>query len=121
MKYSMTALVAILAVSFAGTAFASNAKKHENKTPINNVAAEGVKDTNAAAAEGDLSGDQAHALNKKHKGVEHAEQKNADLRHGLVSKGDHKKYNAKAKKVNAERANTIQDNADEANKEEAKH
>jgi hypothetical protein len=129
MKTMTIALATIALTFFAGTAsFADDAapqttpSKHENKTPINEKAAHGVKENNAAVANGDLSSDQGHALNHKDHKIETAEQKNADMRHGLVSPGDHAKFNKKAKHVNKERAATIEHNEDmkEEKKEDEK-
>jgi hypothetical protein len=124
MKSKITSLTAVLAVTlFAVTSFADMPKKHENKTPINDVAAEGIQDTNAAVQEGDLSHEQGHKLKRKHVKIEKAEQKNADLRHGLVAKGDQAKFNKKARHVNAEREKVIEKNAEkkaEENSEENK-
>lgn len=116
MKNKMITTLACLTLTLMTTAsFANDSKKvhHDNKTPINNQAAEGVKDNNAAVAAGDLTPEQGAKLNHKDMKIERAEQKNADRRHGLVAKSDHAKFNKRAKKVNHERSETVQKNAEE--------
>lgn len=83
-KMSLCFVVSVVAVS---SSFAEKAKaKHDNATPINDVAHQAKKDNNVAVQDGSLTTEQGVDLNKKAQKVENSEQKNADMRHGLVSK-----------------------------------
>jgi nitrogen fixation protein FixH len=127
-KQIVTVIACSLVTLFAGsTSFAEDAAVatssptqtfHENKKPINHAAAKGMKADKEAVQEGDLTPEQGHALKHEHQKIENAEQKNADLRHGLVSKGDHAKFTRKAKKVNQERNETIDKNVEAKENEE---
>jgi len=113
----------ILTLLAGSAAIAESTVMHDNTTPINDKAAKGVVDNNAAVAGGDLTAAQGKELNRKDRKIEREEQKNADQRHGLVARSDHAKFNKRAKHVNAERAKTMDQNAEEKaekKKEESK-